>query len=68
VGGIVVFGPSGLILGPAALTITTVLLEIWPKQEAASAEKSADAEAISSFENEGGSVAPLLAVPGTTQR
>lgn len=29
VGGLILFGPSGLILGPVALTITTVLLEIW---------------------------------------
>jgi predicted PurR-regulated permease PerM len=29
VGGLIVFGPSGLILGPVALTITTVLLGIW---------------------------------------
>jgi predicted PurR-regulated permease PerM len=66
VGGIIVFGPAGLILGPAALTITTVLLEIWPKQETASTKVSADTEAISSFENEGGSVAPLQVFPETT--
>ena len=29
VGGLIVFGPAGLILGPVALTITGVLLEIW---------------------------------------
>jgi predicted PurR-regulated permease PerM len=29
VGGLILFGPAGLILGPVALTITTVLLEIW---------------------------------------
>lgn len=29
VGGLMVFGPSGLILGPVVLTITTVLLEFW---------------------------------------
>ena len=29
VGGLILFGPSGLILGPVALTVTTVLLEIW---------------------------------------
>jgi predicted PurR-regulated permease PerM len=29
VGGLIVFGPSGLILGPTALTVTIVLLEIW---------------------------------------
>jgi len=29
VGGLIVFGPSGLILGPLAITITASLLEIW---------------------------------------
>lgn len=29
VGGLIVFGPSGLILGPVIFTITRVLLEIW---------------------------------------
>lgn len=29
VGGLVVFGPSGLILGPVTLTVTVLLLEIW---------------------------------------
>lgn len=29
VGGLMLFGPAGLILGPVALTITTVLLETW---------------------------------------
>lgn len=30
VGGLILFGPSGLILGPVALTVTTLLIEIWP--------------------------------------
>ena len=29
VGGLILFGPAGLILGPVALTVTTELLEIW---------------------------------------
>lgn len=29
VGGLMFFGPAGLILGPVALTVTTVLLEVW---------------------------------------
>ena len=29
VGGLILFGPGGLILGPVTLTITMVLLEIW---------------------------------------
>ena len=33
VGGLMLFGPSGLILGPVALTITTVLLEIWRHED-----------------------------------
>lgn len=34
VGGLMVFGPSGLILGPVALTVTTLLLEIWRNRAA----------------------------------
>lgn len=34
VGGLMVFGPAGLILGPMALTITTVLMEIWTARAA----------------------------------
>ena len=34
VGGLIVFGPSGLILGPMALTVTIVLLEIWKSRTA----------------------------------
>lgn len=29
VGGLIVFGPSGLILGPVSFTVTRILLEIW---------------------------------------
>jgi predicted PurR-regulated permease PerM len=29
VGGIALFGPSGLILGPLALAVTVALLEVW---------------------------------------
>jgi len=29
VGGLIVFGPSGVILGPMTLTVTVLLLEIW---------------------------------------
>lgn len=29
VGGLIVFGPSGLVLGPVVLTVTVLLLEIW---------------------------------------
>jgi predicted PurR-regulated permease PerM len=37
VGGLMVFGPSGLILGPVALTITTELLAIWRQRAVAPA-------------------------------
>jgi predicted PurR-regulated permease PerM len=42
VGGLMVFGTSGLILGPVVLTVTTVLLEIWREQAtvAATSEKA----------------------------
>jgi len=29
IGGLIVFGPSGLILGPVTLTVTVLLLEVW---------------------------------------
>lgn len=32
VGGLIVFGPSGLILGPVIFTVTRLLLEIWSSQ------------------------------------
>ena len=35
-GGLILFGVAGLILGPVALTVTTVLLEIWTDRATAS--------------------------------
>lgn len=35
VGGLIVLGPSGLILGPVTFTVTRVLLEIWSRRNAA---------------------------------
>lgn len=32
VGGLVVFGPSGLVLGPVTLTATVLLLEVWQRR------------------------------------
>lgn len=32
VGGLMLFGPAGLILGPVAVTVTTELLEIWSRR------------------------------------
>jgi len=37
VGGLFLFGPAGLVLGPITLTITTVLLEIWSERARADA-------------------------------
>ncbi len=34
VGGLIVFGASGLILGPVIFTVTRLLLEIWSSQNA----------------------------------
>ena len=31
VGGIILFGPVGILLGPVTLTLTTSLLEVWPR-------------------------------------
>jgi len=35
VGGLMMFGPPGLILGPVALTVTTVLLDLWRQRAVA---------------------------------
>jgi len=39
VGGLIVFGPSGLILGPVIFTVTKILLEIWSSQNKAEQAK-----------------------------
>ena len=39
VGGLILFGPAGLILGPVVLTITMVLLEIWTRRTTAGSRK-----------------------------
>lgn len=39
VGGLILFGPAGLILGPVVLTITMVLLETWARRTAAGGRK-----------------------------
>src|SRR5665647_1870889 len=38
VGGLIVFGTSGLILGPVLFTVTRILLEIWSSQNTAEKE------------------------------
>lgn len=40
VGGLIVFGPSGLILGPVIFTITRLLLEIWSSHNSAEKTKN----------------------------
>jgi predicted PurR-regulated permease PerM len=44
VGGLILFGPAGVILGPLALTVTTVLLEIWRGRIAAEVLALAESE------------------------
>ena len=66
VGGIAVFGPAGLILGPVTLSITMVLLEIWPRPTVLAVSRSPDLEAISRFENEGGAPASKFCTNQTT--
>ena len=56
-GGLVIFGPSGLILGPMVFTVTLVLLELWPHRAVVTGMKVKPA-AISQWENEGGPEGP----------
>lgn len=57
VGGLVVFGPAGLVLGPLTLTITGGLLEVWRHRTAPAAVAADEASAVARFENEGGAPA-----------
>jgi predicted PurR-regulated permease PerM len=63
VGGLILFGPSGIILGPVILTSTMVLLEIWRSRSAAESTARVELAELSRFENDGGPVAPDLAIP-----
>lgn len=56
IGGLVLFGASGLILGPVILTITIVLLELWPHRTEVDGRMKSQPEEISRLENEGGPV------------
>jgi len=58
VGGLIVFGASGLILGPVVLTITMVLLEIWRIRTAPEAMACVEPDELSRFENDGGPEPP----------
>jgi predicted PurR-regulated permease PerM len=42
VGGLALFGPSGVILGPLIVTLTLLLVEIWRERIAAAAPSSPD--------------------------
>lgn len=66
VGGLMLFGAAGLILGPVALTITTVLLEFWrtragpssptlPEPSPVTDSLLAKTSTLERWENEGGS-------------
>ena len=63
VGGLILFGPGGLILGPVILTITTVLLEIWRSRTATEEIGCVEAGELSRVEDDGGAVAPLPTIP-----
>ena len=63
VGGLILFGPAGLILGPVALTVTTVLLEIWRSRTAAEAVARAEPEDLSRFASARGAALLLPAMP-----
>lgn len=42
VGGLIVFGPAGLILGPVVFTVTRLLLEIWSSRNAEHVKDTAE--------------------------
>ncbi len=44
VGGLILFGPAGLILGPVTLSVTLLLLEIWRSRIALAAEIPGETE------------------------
>jgi len=64
VGGLMLFGPAGLILGPVVLTITTVLLETWDTRSARKPSPIIETmpttdskkNALDCWENEGGEI------------
>ena len=63
VGGLILFGPAGLILGPVVLSITMELLEIWRSRTTTEAEGRVEPEELSRFENEGGPEVLAPAIP-----
>jgi len=61
VGGLLFFGPAGIILGPIALTVTTALLEIWSGRAAVDTVGRVEPDDLSRLESEGG---PVTFEPG----
>lgn len=66
VGGLILFGPSGLVLGPVALTVTIVLLEICRNRLATDTIRRVEPDELSRFENEGGRLAPESTLPSSS--
>jgi predicted PurR-regulated permease PerM len=64
VGGLILFGPAGLILGPVALTVTMALLEVWRRRTAAEAIARGEPDELSGLENEDG----VETLPGSHER
>jgi predicted PurR-regulated permease PerM len=58
VGGLFLFGPAGLILGPVALTLTTVLLETWRSRAAAELGVEVEPAESTRVEADGGTQVP----------
>jgi len=63
VGGLILFGPSGLVLGPVALTVTTLLLEIWRGRTRRQVAGHARPDGDSGVDDDGGLEAPKPALP-----
>ena len=61
VGGLIQFGPAGLILGPAVLAVTTALLEIWSGRNIV--ELGGEPGELSGFERQGGLEEPRPTIP-----
>ena len=54
VGGLILFGPAGLILGPVVLTVTIALLEVWSSRNVVETVVRVESAELARFENEGG--------------
>ncbi len=67
-GGLILFGPAGLILGPVILTITTFLLQSWNGRNAGWPAEDQLVAALARFETDGGPVAAAPEPGGTIPR